>query len=68
VGAALEQPVSLERDEVVMDGARGGEPDVVRDLTDRGRVPTLLDGAGDAVEDSLTTLDVVPGHVGFPPV
>lgn len=58
----LEQAITLEREEMVMHRARRGETDRVRDLPDGGWVAALLDGAGDAVKDSLPALSVVPGQ------
>jgi hypothetical protein len=62
VRSALEQPVALEADEVMVD--RGGrcEADRLRDLTDGGRIAALLDGASDALEDAVPSFGVVPGQ------
>ena len=60
--AALEQPVPLEGDEVVMDRRGRGQADRIGDLADRRRIAALRDGAGDALEDLLLALCVVPGQ------
>ena len=52
----------IERDEVMVHGARRREADRLGDLTHRRRIAALLDGSGDAVEDSLPSLLVVPGQ------
>ena len=66
LAAALKQPIPLECDEVVMHGAGGRETDRIRDLPHRGRIAALLDRAGDEVDDSLATLDVMPCHCRKP--
>jgi hypothetical protein len=63
---ALEQPVSLERNEVMVHGARGCQADGIGDLTNRGWIPPLLDGLRDAIEDPLAPFLVMPGHVLAP--
>jgi hypothetical protein len=62
VRAALEQAISLKGEQVVVDGARGRESDRIRDLPNGRRIAAVLDGLGDAVEDSLPSLCVVPGQ------
>jgi hypothetical protein len=60
--APFEESVGLERGEVVLVGGRRGQADGVGDLAHRGWVAALGDRAGDAVEDALPALLVVPGH------
>ena len=66
VASAFEQAVSFQRDQVVMNGGGGGEADGIRDLAHRRGIATLDDGVGDALEDLLSTVDVVPGHLAGP--
>jgi hypothetical protein len=66
LAAALEEPVPLEGDQVMMDGAGGCEADGVGDLPDRGWIATLLDPPRDEVDDSLSPLHVMPGHRAAP--
>jgi hypothetical protein len=63
VATAFEEPVALEGDEVMMDRTRRGEADRVGDLADGGWISALLHGLRNAVEDSLASLVVVPGHM-----
>ena len=64
--ASLEEAVSFEGDQVMMDGGRGSQPDGICDLAHRRRVPPLCHGAGDALEDLLAAIDVVPGQAMAP--
>jgi hypothetical protein len=47
-------------------GARGRQADGIGDLANRGWIPPLLDGLRDAVEDPLSSILVMPGHVLLP--
>ena len=60
--SALEQPVALEADEVVVDRGGRREADRLRDLADGRRIATLLHGLRDALEDPSAALGVMPGH------
>jgi hypothetical protein len=62
VGPALEHAFALEGGQVVMYGRWGGEADRLSDLPNAGRVATFRDDAGDALEDLLAALGVMPGH------
>jgi hypothetical protein len=64
---ALDEPVALQGEEVVVDRARRRQADGIGDLAHRGRIPALLDSAGDALEDAPPALHIMPGHT-LPPV
>ena len=63
ISTALDQSIALEGDEVMMHRARRGEADRIGNLADRGGISALLHGLRNAVEDSLPSLVVVPGHM-----
>src|SRR5205085_7451441 len=55
----------LKRGEVVVDGGGGGEADILADLTDRRRVPTLAHVPLDHLEDlALAGSERDLGHAG----
>ena len=66
LAAPLDEAIALERDEVMVDRAGGGEADGIGDLTNRRRISPLLERERDAVKNALPALDVVSGHVDSP--
>jgi len=66
VAAALEETVALERDQVMVDGRGGGQAHGIRDLANGGRISALGHGSRDALEDLLSTVNVVPGQAVTP--
>ncbi len=66
LSAAFDEALALQRDEVMVHGAGGGKADGIRDLANGRGISALLERERDAIEDALSPLDVVPGHVDSP--
>jgi hypothetical protein len=62
MGSALEEPVPLEAEEVVMHRGSRCETDNLGDLPDRRWITALFDRPGNALEDALSPFGVVPGQ------